>query len=163
MAAPKKDKNYINPPHRPPTFVSAVELWNTFKEYVKYVEENPIMKPELAKYKEHTEVVYLPLIRPLTKESFAEFCELSDYRYIKEYEKKGSDFQRIITRIENSIYANKFEGSSSGIFNPNIIARDLGLADNTKTDVTTKGESINVTCKTQQQANNVKDFLKEND
>ena len=102
MAAPKKDKNYINPPHRPPTFVSAVELWNTFKEYVKYVEENPIMKPELAKYKEHTEVVYLPLIRPLTKESFAEFCELSDYRYIKESDEiKKSIEQKQLEELED--------------------------------------------------------------
>ena len=53
------------------------------------------------------------------------------------------DFNTIITRIEETIYSQKFEGASVGLFNANIIARDLGLSDKKELDHTTKGESIN--------------------
>jgi hypothetical protein len=39
------------------------------------------------------------------------------------------DFNEVITRVENIIYTQKFEGAATGFFNHNIIARDLGLAD----------------------------------
>ena len=38
------------------------------------------------------------------------------------------------------MYSQKFEGAASGIFNANIIARDLGLSD--KQDITTGGEKL---------------------
>ena len=50
------------------------------------------------------------------------------------------DFIPIITRVEQIIYTQKFEGAAVGAFNPNIIARDLGLKDHS--DITTDGESI---------------------
>lgn len=40
-----------------------------------------------------------------------------------------SDFLEVITRIEEIIYTQKFEGATVGAFNANIIARDLGLVD----------------------------------
>jgi hypothetical protein len=39
------------------------------------------------------------------------------------------EFFTVITRIEQIIYTQKFEGATVGAFNANIIARDLGLAD----------------------------------
>ena len=46
------------------------------------------------------------------------------------------DFSSVITRIEQTIYAQKFEGAAVGSFNANIIARDLGLKD--KSELTGK-------------------------
>lgn len=43
--------------------------------------------------------------------------------------KANEDFLAIITRIEQIIYTQKFEGAAVGAYNANIIARDLGLAD----------------------------------
>jgi hypothetical protein len=39
------------------------------------------------------------------------------------------DFIPVITRIEQIIFTQKFEGAAVGAFNANIIARDLGLTD----------------------------------
>lgn len=39
------------------------------------------------------------------------------------------EFLQVITRIENIIFTQKFEGAAVGAFNANIIARDLGLSD----------------------------------
>ncbi|MDC9826565.1 terminase small subunit, partial [Devosia sp. ZB163] len=42
-------------------------------------------------------------------------------------------------RVDEIIRAQKFEGAAAGLLNPNIIARDLGLAD--KQELTGKGGS----------------------
>ncbi len=54
---------------------------------------------------------------------------------------KHPGFLEVIARIENIMYAQKFEGAAVGAFNGNIIARDLGLKE--QTDVTTGGNEIN--------------------
>lgn len=41
----------------------------------------------------------------------------------------SKDFSRIITQVMDIIYNQKFTGAAAGFLNPNIIARDLGLAD----------------------------------
>ncbi len=56
-------------------------------------------------------------------------------------DQSSKDFSTVITRIEDTIYSQKFEGAAVGAFNANIIARDLGLKD--QTDVTTKDQSLN--------------------
>ena len=43
--------------------------------------------------------------------------------------KDDDAYCNIITRVEQIIYSQKFEGSAAGLLNPNIIARDLGLND----------------------------------
>lgn len=53
---------------------------------------------------------------------------------------KHEGFSEIIARIEEIIYSQKFEGASVGAFNANIIARDLGLKE--QTDVTSGGEKV---------------------
>lgn len=61
--------------------------------------------------------------------------------YFHDFKKTCSeDFSEVVTRIEDIIYTQKFEGAAVGAFNPNIIARDLGLVD--KTDVTSKGQRV---------------------
>jgi hypothetical protein len=48
----------------------------------------------------------------------------------------------VITRIDKYIYNQKFEGAAAGFLNPNIIARDLGLADKTDNNNTHKFENL---------------------
>jgi hypothetical protein len=49
-------------------------------------------------------------------------------------DRKG--FSQIITRIERTIYDQKFVGAAAGFFNSNIIARDLGLTEKKEIDAT---------------------------
>ena len=63
----------------------------------------------------------------LTKDGFALACGFSCYAKLSEYKTKSKDFGDVFTRIEEAIRLQKFEGASSGFFNHNIIARDLGL------------------------------------
>jgi len=51
-----------------------------------------------------------------------------------------SDLSHVIAWAENVIYRQKFEGASADMLNPNIIARDLGLAD--KKDLSSSDKSM---------------------
>jgi len=45
------------------------------------------------------------------------------------------DFMAITARIKKVIYSQKLEGAAADLLNANIIARELGLADKTHTDI----------------------------
>ena len=108
------------------------ELFELFIEFKKWIFSEPIMKAEFnAKV---GDIVYIPLQRPLTWSRFDTWIadkgiieDLEDYRQNRD--DRYSDYGGIITRINREMKANKFEGASVGIFNANIIARDLGLVD----------------------------------
>ena len=66
-----------------------------------------------------------------------------NHAYFSDFKKTCSlDFSDIITRIEQIIYTQKFEGAAVGAFNANIIARDLGLAN--KEDITQTNIQVEV-------------------
>jgi len=67
-------------------------------------------------------------------ESFCIFADISTETF-RNYESKDEiykDFFEVTTRIRAIIESQQFEGATVGAFNPNIIARKLGLQDNVK-------------------------------
>lgn len=110
------------------------QLWENFVEYAQWVESNPLIEID---YRGKDAVqVELPKMRPMTKDGFALACGFSEWRSVSDYATKSKDFAHVITCIEKQIYVQKFSGAASGFFNSNIIARDLGLTDNSKIDAT---------------------------
>jgi hypothetical protein len=76
-------------------------------------------------------------------ESFALFADI-DRRTLLNYESNDEtykDFFPVITRIKDVISSQQFEGATVGAYNPNIIARKLGLID--KTDITSDNKPLN--------------------
>jgi hypothetical protein len=115
------------------------ELQQNFVEYCTWIEENPLYEVDF-KGKDATHV-NIPKMRPFTKEGFALACGLSGWDVIESW-KKREGFMEVITRIDKYIYNQKFEGAAAGFLNPNIIARDLGLADKTDNNNTHKFENL---------------------
>lgn len=48
------------------------------------------------------------------------------------WRKERADLANVIEVVEDTIYRNKFEGATAGLFSPTFIARDLGLVDKTE-------------------------------
>ena len=65
----------------------------------------------------------------------------TDFKESETY-KKNIDFSLVITHVIEIIETQQLEGAIVGAFNPNIIARKLGLTD--KTDLTTAGQPIQI-------------------
>lgn len=147
MAAPKGNKFWeLRSKHgRDKLFKTPELMWEAACEYFAYIQDNPLEQEEIVKYKDYYEKVPVSKMRPFTLTGLCLYldCSGSYFRTFKsELKEKDKDFLTVITRIEDIIYNQKFEGASSGFFNANIIARDLGLMD--KTDITTNGKEINI-------------------
>ena len=76
----------------------------------------------------------LPKMRAMTIGGLCIFLDIDRTTWIEYASREG--FSQVTTRVEAVIRDQKFTGASAGLLNPNIIARDLGLAD--KSEVTGK-------------------------
>lgn len=120
-------------------FTSPELLWEAACEYFQWSQDNPLIEIDY-KGKDATKCD-LPKMRPYTIHGLCNYlgCSASYFRNFKA-RNDLSDFLEVIERIEQTIYIQKFEGAASGFFNPNIIARDLGLSDR----IESKSETTNI-------------------
>lgn len=103
-------------------------------EYVDWVEANPLMSSELVTYQGVATLAEVPKMRAMTLTGLCIFLDISTETWRTYREKE--DFLGVTTRVEEIIRTQKFEGAAGGFLNPNIIARDLGLAE--KSELTGK-------------------------
>ena len=124
-------------------YKNAELLWEAACEYFKSVDDDPFVCEETYTRGKTKDVKKTMHKKPYTLAGLCLYLDCSR-GYFKEFKEsrdkvKHKDFMLVITRIEETIYAQKFEGASAGLFNTNIIARDLGLVDkveNTNTIIT---------------------------
>lgn len=112
-------------------FESSTKLWNAACEYFAWCDDNPWMKVDF-KGKDADEV-HIPTARPYSISGLCLYlnCNSAFFRQFKKSLKKtDKDFSTVISRIEDTIATQQFEGATVGAYNANIISRTLGLADN---------------------------------
>jgi hypothetical protein len=112
---------------RKPIFSSPEELWEAAVDYFEWVTKHPLKAAELVKYQGKAKIKNLPKMRAMTLKGLCLFLDLPHSTW-QDYTAKD-DFSAVTTRIEDIIYEQKFTGAAADLLNPNIIARDLGLAD----------------------------------
>lgn len=131
-----------NPPKGRPKTYSPNMLWSLACEYFERVKNNPIKKQDFIKGGESAgQIVELDQMRPFTWQGFSDYlCEQGFNARIYDYklnrDNRYQDFSEVIDAIDSVIYSQKFEGAAAGVFNANIISRDLGLADRSQVTVT---------------------------
>lgn len=117
-----------------------VTLWEEAEKYFKWMSGNVWNKKEAIKGgpKAGT-LIDVPTTTPLSMESFTIFADITmeTFRNYQSKEDNYRDFFEVSTRIRTVIESNQFEGATVGAYNPNIIARKLGLVD--KTEDVSKG------------------------
>lgn len=139
MGAPSGNKFWkIRSSHgRKPIFEKPKDLWAACVEYFEWVDQNPLMETELVKFQGVAKSVLVPKMRAMTLGGLCVFLGIaentwSNYRNkdeADELDDDGETFIEVCTQVELIIRTQKFEGGAAGFFNPNIIARDLGLVD----------------------------------
>jgi len=125
---------------------SPAELYKHFESYKEECKRNP-KKENFYSQKQDKEVSISREI-PYTWDGFEVYLRrekvivrLDDYKADKD--KRYTEYADIIRAIDNEIYEDKYTGAVAGIYQHNIIARDLGLTDNQKHEHS--GEIITVT------------------
>ena len=102
-------------------------LWEEALKYFEWVEENPLKEEKIFAYQGEITKGVISKMRAMTIAGFclfADICEKTFFNY-----RNDKDYLQVITRIENVIKTQKFEGAAAELLNPNIIARDLGLKE----------------------------------
>lgn len=138
MAAPVGNQfwRFAENAGRPRIFQSPDELWEKAMEYFDWCDNNPLLSYEWnGKDPVKCE---LEKMRAYTWTGLYTFLNITTLDWYKERE----EFLPIIKRIQNILYTQKFEGAAAGLLNPNIIARDLGLADKSNIESHTTNELI---------------------
>jgi len=114
-------------------FASPALLWEAAKEYFEWCVDNPIVDPRSFGGKQAIQ-------RPFTMQGLCSYldCSTGYFRTFKATQDQKKDFLAIITRIEETVYQQKFENAAIGVYNQNIIARDLGLVEKSESKVEAK-------------------------
>lgn len=143
MAAPQGNQFWkLRSKHgRDKLFASPELLWDAACEYFEWCESNPLMEVDF-RGKDANEVE-LPKMRAFTIHGLCRYLDCNTHYFNDFKAAKHEGFSDVLTRIMEIIYDQKFTGAAAGFLNPNIIARDLGLAD--KKDVDKKVTKVNFT------------------
>lgn len=118
-----------------PKFADAQDLWDACCEYFEWSEANPLYEDNLVTFQGSANHEPIAKLRAMTIKALCLFLDIS-HRTWAEWRDTRPDLSLVIEKAEAIIYSQKFEGASAGLLNPNIIARDLGLAE--KSELTGK-------------------------
>ena len=108
------------------------DFWNEAVNYFIYMSNKVWNKKEAIKSGDLAGTTMdVPTQTPMSIESFCLFADITTetFRNYESNAKEYKDFFDVTTRIRGVIESNQFEGATVGAYNPNIIARKLGLAD----------------------------------
>lgn len=134
---------------RAPTFADPVELWAACQEYFEWVDKHPLYEARPFAYQGDVTIKKVAKMRAMTLTGLCIFLDISR-RSWDDYEAREG-FLPVTTRVSEIIRTQKFEGASADLLNPNIIARDLGLAD--KSELSGPGgKPIEIVTKSQRDA-----------
>lgn len=114
-----------------PKFANPEDLWSACLEYFEWCTDNPLNEAKAFAYEGKVTVEPLPKMRAMTIVGLCNFLDITRTAW-DNWREERPDLLDIITRAESIIYQQKFEGASAGLLVPQIIARDLGLAEKTE-------------------------------
>lgn len=113
---------------RKPIFDTAEKLEDACAQYFEWNERNPLYEAKLVSFQGASTIEKVPKMRAMTISAMCMFIGVTSETW-KEWRRSRADFSSVMKWAEDVIYRQKFEGASADMLNPNIIARDLGLAD----------------------------------
>lgn len=163
MVMEKKPKRFVAPKGndwwklrskhgRDKLFMSPELLWEAACEYFEDVKKMPIKRQEIKVVDNEIVKVNAKLARPFTLKGLCLYLGVSD-KYFIQFKREQVDkpsargFLTVISQIEDTIYNQKFDGATAGIFNARIISRDLGLIEKTQSEATVTQVNITPTPK----------------
>ena len=114
-------------PGQPAIFKSSGELWDKAVGYFEWCGTNVMLEEKVGFFQGDPTSAFVAHKRPMTQNGLCVFLGISEQTY-RNYREKDEFFE-VCSTIDSIMFEQKFSGASVGLFNANIIARDLGLSD----------------------------------
>lgn len=118
---------------QPPCFNSPEEMLERAIEYFKWCEDNPLGEHKIFAQQGAIVDGEVKHRRPYTQAGLCVYLGISEQTW-RNYRDSNPAYFEVTRLITDAMYDQKFAGASAGIFNANIIARDLGLKDKSEID-----------------------------
>ena len=118
-----------------PKFETPEHLWSACCEYFQWNADNPLYEEKGFAFQGIVTKEKFAKIRAMTIEGLCQFIDVETSTW-REWRQTRKDLSAVITRVDEIIRRQKFEGAAADLLNANIIARDLGLSD--KAEITGK-------------------------
>lgn len=134
MAAPKGNRFWeARSSHgRNPKFESPEALWTACCEYFEWVEQNPLWEMKAFAYQGEVTQEPIAKMRAMTIGGMCIFLDITRQTWGTFRQMEG--FSDVTTRAEEIIYDQKFSGAAADLLNANIIARELGLKEQSQVE-----------------------------
>lgn len=111
-------------------FESPAGFFKACVEYFEYVDSTPMLEYKAMMSNGEPVTVPVEKPRPYTFIGLCLFLDITQQTLNNYENRKGyEDYFEVVTKVKDIIRDQKYTGASSGLFNSNIIARDLGLSD----------------------------------
>lgn len=111
-----------------PKFADPESLWAACVEYFAWTADNPLYEDRLVTFQGAATHEPVAKMRAMTIAGLCLFLDVTEQCW-RLWRDERPDLLAVIKRAETVIYQQKFTGAAADLLNPNIIARDLGLAD----------------------------------
>lgn len=111
-----------------PIFDSPEDLLDACCEYFQWAQDNPLWEEKAFAYEGVVSFESVAKARVFTLVALCAYIGITMPTW-GNWRRDKPEYKDVIAWAESIIYSNKFEGASAGLYNSNIIARDLGLAD----------------------------------
>ena len=140
MAAPKGNQFWkLRSKHgRELIFSSPTVLWEACVEYLEATDARVWVKKDWVG--KNAIPVDRETVPPYTLTGLFVFLDID--RKTWDLYRNREDFIPVVTRIEQIMYTQKFEGATVGAFNPSIIARELGLKDTSEVNINADRKAV---------------------
>ena len=119
----------------------AGHLWRAACRYFDWTENTPLTDLEAIKFQGEVKFVEVPKMRLMTIDGLLLFLGLDDEDWNSL--KGNKEYSSTISRIEKVIKTQNLAGATVGIFNPTLVARELGFTEHHEAKdhaLNTKGE-----------------------
>lgn len=150
-------------------FESPESLWEAACQYFQWVEDNPLYEDKLVTFQGEATHEPVAKMRAMTNEGLCLFLDIDSQTLTNYGSRQGYEaYFGIVEKIKAVIKDQKFSGAAADLLNPNIIARDLGLADksdHTSSDgsMSPKDADINIHLDPKEAANAYRELMQDDD
>ncbi len=115
-------------------FKTPEALWEASCQYFEWVEANPLWEQKVTQYQGVPVSMEVPKLRAMTILGLCNYLGIA--RRTWNYWQDNEMLKDTVEKIEGIIYEQKFAGAAADLFNANIIAREIGLADKSSQEIT---------------------------
>lgn len=112
---------------RPPDYSDPNVLLHACIRYFEWNEQSPLEVTKLMVVDNQLRRPKVKKPRPMTIQAMCAFLGIS--RRAWQMWRDREDLAPVVEEVEQIIFSQKFEWAAVGMFNPSLIARELGLAD----------------------------------